>query len=131
MTHFTRYDPQTGRIHSQGECHVSDYLLQGAIYPDLGLIDQRSDLDLDYVDLAAEPWVRRRPAMAFDRLEIAADDQDAAVLDIGRPFVAVIDGTAYGVEGGRLELTSAMPATYKVSVTLWPFIDYEAEVAAA
>lgn len=72
-----------------------------------------------------------RPACpGFDRVQIRADDIEAARLDLGQPFSALIDGVAHEVEDGVLEITSAMPATYMVEVRAWPYQDYDVEIVA-
>lgn len=138
QTHFTRYDPATGKIHSKVNCHHSDYLANVELYPDFAVVDQDCDLDLDYVDLTGEPYVRRRPVLAgFSKLAIAADDTDETVLVLPEPFTAEIDSKSYLIDDPNvagvyaLALTSPMPATYKVSVKHFPYLDYEAEIVAS
>jgi hypothetical protein len=137
QTTFTRYHPDTGEIHSKTNCHHSDYLANVGLYPDMAVVDQDCDLDLDYVNLTAEPLVTRRPALpGFDKLAIAADDVDEARLALAEPFAVEIDGQTYQVDEADgdgnyvLTLTSAMPATYKVSVKHFPYLDFEAEITA-
>ena len=138
-TSFTRYDPATGRIHSKVNCHHSFYLINVGLYPDLAVVDQDSDLDLDYVDLTGdEIMVRRRPVLAgFDKLLIAADDTAAATLHLPEPFTAEIDGTEYRIDEPNaagvyeLAITSAMPATYKVAIRHFPYLDFETEITAS
>lgn len=77
-----------------------------------------------------------RPVLAFDKLAISADDTDAAVLSLTVPFEAEIDGQVFQIDEADgagdyvLELSSPMPATYRVRVRLWPYQDYDAEVVA-
>jgi hypothetical protein len=81
--------------------------------------------------------VTARPAMAFGKLAIAADDADEARLVLDRPFAAEIDGQVFQVsdpdEAGDyvLALTSPMPAAYRVRVMEWPYQDYETMVVAS
>lgn len=77
-----------------------------------------------------------RPALTFNKLAIDADDVDAAVLSLTVPFEAEIDGQVFQIDEADgagdyvLELSSPMPATYRVRVRLWPYQDYDAEVVA-
>ena len=96
------------------------------------------DLFTAYVDLTGEPYVRRRPVLTgFSKLAIAADDTDEAVLVLPEPFTAEIDSQSYLIDEPNaagvyaLTLTSPMPATYKVTVRHFPFLDYEAEITAS
>lgn len=85
----------------------------------------------------ADGVLTARPAMAFGKLAIAADDADEARLVLDRPFAAEIDGQVFQVsdpdEAGDyvLALTSPMPAAYRVRVLEWPYQDYETMVVAS
>lgn len=138
QTTFTRYHPDTGKIHSKANCHVSDYLANVGLYPSLAVVDQDCDLDADYVDLTAEPIVRRRPTVpGFDKLALSADGVDAAILSLPVPFVITVDGVPHAVDtpddAGLYAVTidSAMPATYAVTVEAWPYQPYTAEIVAS
>lgn len=137
QAYFTRYDPETGRIHSKTNCHVSDYLANVALYPDLAVVDQDCELGLDYVDLTAEPIVRRRPINpGFGKTRITADGVDSAKLSLPSPFVITVDGVSHAVstpdDAGHYTVTidSDMPASYAVAVEAWPFQPYTAEIVA-
>ena len=67
---------------------------------------------------------------SFDKLAIAADGEDAAVLAIPGPFTATVDGIEYAVEGS-LEVASAMPATYRVEIDHFPYLALDVEIVAA
>jgi len=138
QTTFTRYDPATGRIHSKTNCHVSDYLANVAIHPELAVVDQDCDLERDYVDLTAGPIVQRRPTMpGFDKIAITADGADSATLSLPVPFVVTVDGVPHAVntldEAGRytVGIDSDMPANYAVAVEAWPYLSYSAEIVAS
>jgi hypothetical protein len=72
----------------------------------------------------------RRPKLAFSKWIIAADGQDAARLEIGEPFEIVVDGVHFLVEEGFVELSSDMPARYRVQVDHFPWLPLEAEIVA-
>jgi hypothetical protein len=61
---------------------------------------------------------------------IAADGGDTATLEVGGAFTAIVDGVSYEVED-RLEITSDMPARYRVLVEdRFPFLDLDVEIVA-
>jgi hypothetical protein len=71
-----------------------------------------------------------RPAAGFDKLTIAADGIDVAVLEMPGPFTATIDGVAHAVTD-LLEIASEMPATYRVEVDHFPWLPLDVEIVAA
>lgn len=136
---YARYDPATGRIHSKLNCHPSEFAANAALYPDLATVEGECDLDLDHVDIAADPpAVVPRPTLAgFDKLAIAADGIDEAVLELDRPFRITIDGETLEIDepeaGGAyvIGLATTLPATWTVRVEAWPALPYETEVVAS
>lgn len=105
---------------------------QVAALPDMFLdwvsVDGRIDTHTNWV---VGGVVTPRPVLAFDKLEISADDVDVAVLDAGETFTAVIDGIEHTITGGLLEISSPMPASYQISIRLWPYQDFDATVVAS
>jgi hypothetical protein len=102
---------------------------QAADRPDMSrlLVDKDIDGDLEYIK---DGKVTERPVLTFDKLEITADDTDVARLEVGQPFVAEIDGETYEIQSGILELTSPMPARYRVRILQFPYRDLDVEVVA-
>ena len=70
-----------------------------------------------------------RPSLAFDQYVIAADGEDAARLELPGPFTVRIDGTDYEVED-TVEITSDMPATYRVEIDHFPYLPLDVEILA-
>jgi hypothetical protein len=70
-----------------------------------------------------------RPVASFDKLTIAADGIDVAVLELPGPFTATVDGVAHAVTD-RLEIASDMPATYRVEVDRFPWLPLDVEITA-
>lgn len=71
-----------------------------------------------------------RPALAFDRYVIAADDTDTATLELPGSFTALIDGAPFELED-VLEITSDMPARYRVVIDdNFPYLDLDVEIVA-
>lgn len=136
---LTRYDAATGRILGTINCAESDAELNKELYPEDAWIEGGAEHGFHWVDITREPLgIWPRPSMAgFDKLEIAADDAEAAVLTLPEPFTAEVDGVEYQIDvandAGEYELaiTSAMPASYRVTITHFPYLDYSAEIVAA
>ena len=125
---FTRYDAETGRIHSSGTCDNSGYELQGSLYPDLALTQQASDPEFDFV---LDGMVIPRPTLAFDKLTIKADGVDEATLpDLPDSCEVVVDGEVHVVEGGTLTITSDLPALYVIEIKAFPYMDFKGVVEA-
>jgi hypothetical protein len=70
-----------------------------------------------------------RPVASFDKLTIAADGIDVAVLELPGPFTATVDGVDHAV-ADRLEIASDMPATYRVEVDHFPWLPLGVEIVA-
>lgn len=140
---FSRYFPASsekpGSIDCVGYCHPSQIDVQKVEGMGFWSGEDKVDLDLDYFDLTRDPpEPKRRPTLTgFDKQAIAADDTDAATLHLPEPFTAEIDGTEYRIDEPNaagvyeLAITSAMPATYKVAIRHFPFLDFETEITAS
>ncbi|KAA5604432.1 hypothetical protein F1188_16370 [Roseospira marina] len=121
-----------GRIHSSGYCDETAYdvMLQDVADQNLGfVIQEKSNHETDYV---VNSHVAPRLSPMIDKTEIAANDRDAAVIEnLPDPAVVMVDGETYTIKGGRLEVTSAMPATYAISVPeQFPYTALDVEIVA-
>lgn len=112
---FTVYDKDTGRIIRHGFCPANaierqvmssnEAVLEGG---EVTAIDDGYVVDGEIVP---------RPTITVSKMQIAADDVDAAIIEnLPDNCRVVIDDAEYTVQGGRLEITSPMPATYRVVV---------------
>jgi hypothetical protein len=54
----------------------------------------------------------------------------ATITGLPDPCTLFIDGEPVTVEGGRLELTADMPATYSIAFNQFPFMPWSAEITA-
>lgn len=127
QTSFTVYDPTTGAIHRSGWCRRGDLGLQ--VRDGEAVVFEASADDLTQYVLEGE--VVNKPIFAFDKLEIAADGLDEAVMTgLPSPVTVIIDGTPHEVTGGTLEIASIMPAVYRVVIIHWPYMPFSAEVVA-
>jgi hypothetical protein len=77
-----------------------------------------------------EGVLTERPAVAFDKTTIAADCVDTATLAIPGRFTVTVDGVEHAVED-VVEIASAMPATYRVTVDHFPWLPIDVEIVAA
>lgn len=100
------------------------------------LIGEGVDVPLSagkFYDFEQEAVVER-PSMPIEisKTIIAADAADQAIVS-GIPDGASIylDGEEMsGFASSSLELSSSMPATYRLLVECWPYLPFEAEIAA-
>lgn len=86
--------------------------------------DATIDPDTHYI---ADGEVAERPVLEaqISSQTIRADDLDEAIITgLPSPCVVTIDGEAHEVRGGRLVLTSAVPASYEIAVEHWPYRDW-------
>lgn len=126
QTPWVQFERDTGRIVQYGSVPYRDLKHQSS--EALGIIVGTATFD-DYV---VENVVVPRPLPRVTKSEIVADDSDAAVIE-NLPDVCkvIIDGTEYTIEGGRLEITSPMPATYRVFVPeQFPWRELAVEIVA-
>jgi hypothetical protein len=54
----------------------------------------------------------------------------ATITGLPDPCTLFIDGEPVAVDGGRLELTADMPATYSIAFDQFPFMPWSAEITA-
>lgn len=125
-THFTQYDPDTGRILAVGWTATSVFE-EMQLQPDTHYLGVKSHMGADYV---LDGQIVERPTLpGFGKTTIIADDTDMAMLVLPVPMDVTIDGVLYpAVE--MLELTAAMPAAYKVSIRHFPYRDFDVEITA-
>lgn len=84
-------------------------------------------------DYVVDGVIVPRPTPVIDKAVIAADDMDAATISNLPPVALVrIDGIEHIVEGGELQITSGMPASYRVDVPeQFPWRQFSVEIVAA
>lgn len=138
MPGYIVYEIATGRIVRSGSADEGDVPLQTGGDPALvvevtdfdGQIDDRAKM----MDISVAPVVMiDRPVLAFDKLSIAADGVDQAVLpNLPNPTTVKIDGASHIVTDGTLEISSNMPATYLVEIRdPFPYQRFSAEIVAS
>lgn len=130
MITFAVFDIASGRIESVGGASsLEGARLQGRrAGQDVVLVAGPVTSQTHYV--VNDALAPRPLCPVFDRVQIRADGIEAARLDLGQPFSALVDSVPYEVADGVLEIATAMPATYKVRVCAWPYQDYEVEIVA-
>lgn len=71
--------------------------------------------------------------VTVSKTAITADDTDQAVIGgIPEEALLFLDGEiVVGFEGPTLEISSGMPATYRVRLECWPYRPYETEIVAS
>lgn len=103
---------------------------KGRPFIEVGSDQPKPDLAADYIEARA---VCPRPSMnvTLSKTRIAADGVDTAVIS-GIPDGATVrlDENEHVVTGGNIELTSTMPATYRIAVESWPCLPFEIEIVA-
>lgn len=112
---YVVFEVQTGRIiQSMSISPAALEIAQSDLAQGSDIAEGQGDFMADYVK---NGQIVPRPIITISKTEIVADDVDAAVIE-NLPDICdiFIDGVEYTVQGGRLEITSAMPATYKVFV---------------
>ena len=132
QTDWTIYDIDTGKVRLAGHCPRSMILLQHRAENE-GLVLERLDNRVSYVDVTADPpRGRNRPTLAgFDRLAIKADNKDAATLNLPIGGIVVVDGVEHECPPGPLVFVADSPGTYTFSASLFPYLDFAAEVVAS
>lgn len=116
MKRFAVYDA-TGAILRCGICLDADLDLQaGSGQSVLEVADSVSD-ESHYI-AAGGPTARTALGLSFDKLQITANDVDAATM-AGVPAGTQFDvaGQLVTVNDGALEVTAALPGSYVVTVT--------------
>lgn len=121
-------EPATGRIMASREMPRDEF--HDALIPD-GVAAIETDLLADpMLAYAVEGAVVARPDLpTFDKFEIRADGEDAAILVLPEPMIVAIDGVPHGPTD-RIEIVSPMPATYRVTINHFPFRDFVADIVA-
>jgi hypothetical protein len=89
------------------------------LVPDLGMTERASPLTHYVLDHA----LIERPKfdVAAPMQTLAADGEDAFVLQLPDPCDVFVDGQPVTITGGELVLTSIMPATYRIDLVQWPY----------
>lgn len=130
MIAYAVYEVASGRIVSVGAASdLAGARLQGhRSGEDVILLAEGIESSTHYV---VDEAIALRPVCpSFDRLAIAADGLDTARLDVGRACICLIDGVSHEVADGVIEITSTVPAIYRVGVRAHPYRDYDVEITA-
>lgn len=128
--HFVVYETATGRIVKYGVCAAADIELQAG--PGEAVLAVAAGVR-DSTHYVAAGEIAARPAIAFDKMVIAADGIDTATLaGLPDPCTVVIDGDEQVVTGGTLEFSAAAPGAYRIQVLdPFPAREVDAEIVAA
>jgi hypothetical protein len=125
-THFTQYDPDTGRILAVGWTATSVFE-EMQLQPGTHYLAAESRLAVDYV---LDGQIVERPVLAgFDKTSIAADGIDEAIMVLPEPMTVIIDGVGHALSGS-VELSADMPATYVIEIDHFPYLPFRTEIAA-
>lgn len=121
---YLLYAPD-GRIESYGQCTAGDFQHQERSGLTLLQVEPGNYAE-SYVDLAGEPRVLDRPAMALtvSKLVIEADGVDSTLIT-GIPPIATVtmnDGAATAVDDGELEVSSAVAEEIEILISAFPFL---------
>ncbi|ESY35779.1 hypothetical protein NKK48_01625 [Mesorhizobium sp. C386A] len=65
-----------------------------------------------------------------DEIELIADGIDVKTFAVPDPCEARLDGEPMTITGGRLDLSSDMPAEYTLELIQWPYIEKTVKVTA-
>ena len=77
-----------------------------------------------------EPVARPIAPIAINRTEIPADKRSKVkITGLPDPCTVFIDGEPVSVEGGLLEVTAGMPATYSIVFDSFPFMPWSCEIS--
>ena len=115
------------------------FQVSGAFTPDeLAELRARGELFLEVPDDAAfgpnyivDGKLVARPVapITINRTEIPADKRSKVkITGLPDPSTVFIDGEPVAVEGGLLELTADMPATYSIDFDSFPFMPWSAQI---
>ena len=124
-----QYNPKTGMIIG----------LRYGFYGDIeqenhAFILGEADIIMDYVDVSlSPPVIKRRLEMQItqSKTRILSNGADAMALSsLPIPAQVQINSETYNVPDGELEWGTVMPATYKITVRAFPYLDWEGEVTA-
>jgi len=126
------YHDEEGRLTGQlqgalTEEELDDYRERGILFivvPDNAPFAGHFALDGDLA-------VRPEALITINRAEIPADKRSKVkIAGLPDPCVVFIDGDPVTVEGGLLELTAGMPATYSIVFDQFPYLPWSAEITA-
>lgn len=123
---FTVYDPSTGKIIRHGFCAKEAIRFQAMLGE--AVIDRAPDDDQTQYIVNGE--FATRPEVSISKTEIVADGVDVAVIDLGEPFVVVVNGETYEIEDGSLEFSTDMPGVYTLEIDHFPYMPFKQEVTA-
>jgi hypothetical protein len=124
-TEVTEYDAASGRIIGLHGGPV-EALRIDVKYSVPGSYDRNTH----YIDLSGPtPEPRARPAMPVtqDKASIGVNEP-MTLAELPVPCRVTIGPATYDVPDGTLEWSSPMPATYKIKVEAFPYLDWEGEV---
>jgi hypothetical protein len=125
----THYDPNTGKILGQRTGFYRDILSEPYSY-----ILGEGDSHTQYVDTTnALLTIRARPHMEAhpDKTTITADGEDTMTLSsLPISCTVTIGGTVYTVPDGVLEWSTLMPGEYPITISAFPYLDWEGKVTA-
>jgi hypothetical protein len=125
----TLYNPKNGMILASRYGQQASIDLEG-----LPCVAGTYDAGTYYIDIAQSPPVavlRPAPQIAQDKTEIIADGSDTVTLSsLPVPCVVTAGEARYDVPDGELEWATLMPATYRIRVEAFPYLDWESEVTA-
>lgn len=117
---------ETGRIVNTVTTYPADLPAQ---YADMGVafVEHETDLGAFAVSTTlhvVDGAVVARPTFdVADEVEIAANGVDGLTIAIPDPCAVRIDGVEQAITGGELVIQSDMPATYRLELVQWPYID--------
>ena len=117
MKNYVKYDPNTGRVYLSGQVPDRiDPVVEQAEEGMAVLVGEGMDTT-HYVDLIG-PTLVPRPEIQIDKQTIAPDGVDTATVSgLPDPCRVQIDGEAYEVTGGTLELQTDQPGAYTIKIT--------------
>ena len=124
----TEYDPVTGRLLG---VWTSGDDVDRFVFPH---VMGRHDTRTEYVDINGNvSKTLPRPAQGTrqDKTHIKADGEDMMTLSgLPIPCNISINGTAFDVKDGLLEMTTLLPGDYVIRAEAFPFADWEGKVTA-
>jgi len=127
------YHDAEGRLTGQAACaptldELAEFRDRGEMFvvaPDDAAFGQNYVVDGELVARPVAP-------ITINRTEIPADKRSKVkIAGLPDPCTVLIDGEPVTVEGGRLELTADMPATYWVVFDGFPYMPWSAEITAS
>lgn len=132
--HFCVYD-DTGLILRAGDCRAPAVEAQ-AMEPGENVLDFGAEAPggIDHREVyVSEGALVPRPSPTLDKAEILADGSDTAtVAGIPTGATVTVDGEAYTVADGVLEISTDVAGTYKIVISeVFPSQPFEANVVAS